>query len=323
MLQPLLEHRDRLDDVEALPRAGGAGDDRHPLVAQVQRLEDLVADLHLLDRIGREADAQRVPDAHPQQVSKADRRLDRAGDPAAGFRHAQVQRRVGRVRHRHVGGRGQEHVRRLQADLVLAEIVVLEQPDMAQAALDHRLGAGLGIALQQVALERACVDADADGTAVVLGGLHHLAHLGVRADVARVDAQAGGAGLGGLDGALVVEVDVRDDRHGAGRDDGLERLRGLLVGAGDAHDVGPRLGAGAHLGDGAADVRGQGVGHGLDRDRGVAADLDLAHADLAAGAAGDVAPGSDAHAGRPRPVAREGRATPWPVAPQHRRSPLS
>jgi hypothetical protein len=45
---------------------------------------------------------------------------------------------------------------------------------------------------------------------VVLGRPHHLAHPLARADVAGIDAQAGGAGLGGLDGASVVSVLVID-----------------------------------------------------------------------------------------------------------------
>ena len=42
----------------------------------------------------------------------------------------------------------------------------------------------------------------------------------LRADIAGVDAQAGGAGVGGLERALVVEMDVGDDRH-VGRADDL------------------------------------------------------------------------------------------------------
>ena len=94
-----------------------------------------------------------------------------------------------------IGGHGHEHVGGLHADLELVEVVVLQDAGVAQRALDHGLGAGLAVALQQVALQRAGVDADAHGAAVVAGGLDHLAHAVGRADVAGVDAQAGRAGL--------------------------------------------------------------------------------------------------------------------------------
>ena len=70
--------------------------------------------------------------------------------------------------------------------------------------------------------------------------LHHLLHPLGAADIARVDAQAGRAGLGRLDGAAVVEVDVGDERHVHLAHDLGQRRRALLVGHGDADDVGPR-----------------------------------------------------------------------------------
>ena len=72
----------RPDHVEPLPRAGRAGDDVHPAVPQPQRLQDLEADLHLLDRIGRQAHPDGVADPHPEQAAEPDRRLHRAGASA-------------------------------------------------------------------------------------------------------------------------------------------------------------------------------------------------------------------------------------------------
>ena len=111
-----------------------------------------------------------------------------------------------------IGGDGEEHVRGLHADLELVEVVVLAGCGRGERALDHRLGAGLAVFLQQVALQRAGIDADAHGAAVVLGRLHHLAHPVGRADIAGIDAQAGRARLGRLDRALVVEMDVGHER---------------------------------------------------------------------------------------------------------------
>jgi hypothetical protein len=62
--------------------------------------------------------------------------------------------------------RRQEHVRRLHGHLVLAEAVVLEDADMVERAFDQRLGARARRILEQVLLQAAGVDADADRAAV-------------------------------------------------------------------------------------------------------------------------------------------------------------
>ena len=152
-------------------------------------------------------------------------RLDRAADQPAGLGDAEVQRAIDRIGELHVGGDREEHVARLHRDLVFVEIVVLQQLDMVERAFDQRLGAGLAIFLEQVLLEAAGVDADADRAAIGLGGADHFGHALGRADIARVDAQARGAGIGRFERALVVEMDVGDDRHAAGADD-LVEVRG-------------------------------------------------------------------------------------------------
>ncbi len=64
---------------------------------------------------------------------------------------------------------------------------------MVERTLDHRLGAKLAIAFQQVALQAAGIDADAHRAPVILGYLDDLAHARGRSDIAGV--QAGGAAL--------------------------------------------------------------------------------------------------------------------------------
>ena len=170
VLQALLELVDRLDDVEALPRAGRAGDDVDAAVAQAQRLQDVEAGLDLLHRVGGERDADGVADAGPQQAAHADRRLDRARAQGPRLGDAQVQRAVDGLGQHLIGGDGQEDVGRLHADLEFVEVVILQDPGVVERALDHRLGTGLAVALQQFALQRAGVDADAHGAAVVARG---------------------------------------------------------------------------------------------------------------------------------------------------------
>ena len=127
--------------------------------------------------------------------------------------------------------------------------------------------------------------------------LDHLAHALGRADVAGIDAQAGGAALGRLDRALVVEMDVGDDRHlrpGARSPSApaVDSWSGQETRTMSAPARSQRL-----------DLRrpspstscGQRVGHGLHGDRRVAADRHLADMDLPALAPLDVAIGSHAH----------------------------
>ena len=220
---------------------------------------------------------------------------------AAGLGDAEMQRVVARLGQLLIGGDGQEHVGRLHGDLELEEVVVLEDLGVVERALDHRLGAGLAVFLEQVALQRAGIDADAHRAAVILGRLDHLAHPLGRADIAGIDAQAGGAALGRLDGALVVEMDVGDDRH-------LRPARTMSFSASVDSSSGQEtrtMSAPASLQrldllDRRLDVVGERVGHRLHGDRRVAADRHLADMDLAAGAAVDVAIGANAHSSASR-----------------------
>jgi hypothetical protein len=171
--------------------------------------------------------------------------------------------------------------------------VVLEDSDMVQRAFDERLGAGFAIFLEQVLLEASCIDPDADRTAVGARGGDDLANPLFGADIAGVDAEAGRAGVGGFERALVVKMDVGDDRNARLADDLLEssgRRRGR---AGHADDIGARLLAASDLVDRRTRVFGRGVGHGLDADRRVSANRHGADHDLPRLAPLDVSPGAD------------------------------
>ncbi len=61
-------------------------------------------------------------------------------------------------------------------NLELVEIVVLQQPDVIEPALHHRVRTGLAVLVQEVLFQRSRIHPDPDRTAVVLGRLHHLAH---------------------------------------------------------------------------------------------------------------------------------------------------
>ena len=300
MRKTRLEGVDRADHIETLTRAGRAGDDVHAPMSQTQGLQDIETNLDLLHRIGGEADPDGIADPGPEQRTDADGRLDRAGAQGPGLGDAEMQRAVDGVGQLLIGGHGQKGVGGLHADLEFVEVEILQDTGVVQRALDHRLGAGLPVPLKQVPLQRAGVDADADGAAVIPRRLHNVAHSIMRADIAGIDPQACGPRLRRLDGASVVEMDVGDEgRLGRLGDLRKRRSRGL-VRAGDADDVGARLLQRPHLGDGRVCVRRQGVGHRLDGDRRIAAHLYGPDADLAAGPAVDAAPGADMVQGRVR-----------------------
>ncbi len=84
---------------------------------------------------------------------------------------------------------------------------------MSERALHHGLGARFAEALEQILLQGTGVDADAHRTAVILGRFYDFLHALRGADVAGIDAQARGAGIGRLERALIVEMDIGDDRN--------------------------------------------------------------------------------------------------------------
>src|SRR3546814_18329296 len=82
--------------------------------------------------------------------------------------------------------------------------MILKQLDMVERAFDQRLGAGLAIFFEQILFQAAGVDPDADRAAVRLRRADDLADALRRSDIAGVDAQAGGPGVGGFQRALQI-----------------------------------------------------------------------------------------------------------------------
>ena len=103
------------------------------------------------------------------------------------------------------------------------------------------------------------------------------------------------APAGRLEGALVMEMDVGDQRHPCRADDLFEGGGGLGVGTGHPHNVGAGIGGGMDLVERRADIGGDRVGHGLHGNWRLAADGDPTHMNLTGAATGDVTPGTYAH----------------------------
>src|SRR6478672_4882062 len=269
-------------DVDLRTAARRARDDLELARAQVEALQDLDADLDLLDGRGREGDADRVADAAREQRAERRRRLDGALEGRAGLGDAEVQRPVAPLGEQLVGTHHDDGVVVLDRDLEVVEVVLLEEARLPDGRLDERLGRRLAVLLHDPLVEAAGVDADADGDAGVLGRLGDLLDLVVElADVARVDAHGGAAGIDGGVDVLRLEVDVGDDRDLALARDRRQGVGVVLARAGPAHDV---AAGGRQLGDlleRRVDVGRGRRRHRLHRHGEVAPDPDLADLDLA------------------------------------------
>src|SRR5690606_6479987 len=238
VLDALLQLVHGLDHVEVLPRAARAGDEVDATGTQAQRLENVETDLDLLDRIGRQRDADGVANALGEQHAQTDSRLHGAGTQAAGLGDPQVQRLDDLGRQLTVGGHRHEHVRGLHADLEVLEVQAIEVLDMTQCGLHQRFRGRFAVLFLQVLLQRAGVDADADRDALVTGGIDHRAYAILATDVARIDAQAVDTQLGHAQGDLVVEVDIRHQRYLDLLADSSEGFCSIHARYRDAHDVG-------------------------------------------------------------------------------------
>ena len=63
-----------------------------PLAADVQAFQNIEADFHFLDRIGRQRDADSIANPFGQQHTEAHGGFDAAGTQTTGFGDPQVQR---------------------------------------------------------------------------------------------------------------------------------------------------------------------------------------------------------------------------------------
>ena len=139
---------------------------------------------------------------------------------------------------------------------------------------------------RDVRVEAARVDADADRQPAVLGLARDRLDLVGFADVAGIEAEGLDTRFDRREREPVLEVDVRDDRHGRARHDLGETLGRLLLVARAPHDVATRRRERVDLRERAVDVGGLRRGHRLHRHGRVAADQDGADGNLAGGAAG-------------------------------------
>src|SRR4051812_3223258 len=277
-LQALFDALRELLHADVVASAGGAGDQDRPALAQPERAQDLPRDLHLLDRVGGERDADRVADPVDEQRAHPDRALDRAGEGRPGLRDAEVERVRDALGEHPVGADHRRHVARLDADLEVAVVEPLEQAHLLQRRLDERLRLVALRELFQVTRERARVGADPHRDPLRLGGADDLLDFVVAADVPGVDPDGGDAGVDRAQSEARVEVDVRDHRERAEADDRGQRVCVVDLRDGDADDLAPGARERRDLRRRRRHVVRLRQRHRLDDDRRAAADLDAADA---------------------------------------------
>ena len=138
----------------------------------------------------------------------------------------------------------------------------------------------MAVFFQQNLVQAAPVDTDADGDFFLFTYIHHSFDPVLPADVAGVDADFGGAALGGQNGQLVVKVDVRHQRQGAFLADFGKPPGGLPVGHRQSDDLTAGSGQLFDLVQGALHIRGAGIQHGLNGHGSTAADGHIPHKNL-------------------------------------------
>ena len=290
--------------------AAGAGGDLRGEAADAEGLENLLAGVDFFGAVtvglGSEGDADGVSNAVEQQGREAGGGGDDAFHAHSGFGEAEVEGVVAAGGEHLVDVDEIEDAGDLGAedDLVMAEAVFFGGGGGVEGAAAHgfehdgaggeRLGeAGVFVheAGEEGLIERAPVDADADGLVVLDGALDHGAEVVVvfaaDGDVAGVDAVLG-EGLGAvgifLEELVAVVMEVANDGDVDAEfveafNDGRDGFSGGVVVDGDADELRSGGGKRGDLLDGGLDVGGVCVGHGLDDDGSVRTDANLAYVD--------------------------------------------
>ncbi len=243
-------------------------------------MQDALSGDHFLHRVGGQGHPEGVADAQGQQATDADGGFDGAHGGGARLGDPQVEGVIAALAHKLVGLHGDRDAGGFQANADVIEVKSVEQLDVAEGGFHQGFRADLAVFGQDVLLQTAPVDADADGDILLPTGVRHRLHPVRGTDIARVDAHLIRPGGDALQGQFIVEVDVHHQRNIAVLLDGADGLGRGFVWHCYPDDLAARFFQASDLLDGGFRVVGAGIAHGLDGDGRAAAHRDAAHFDL-------------------------------------------
>ena len=215
-LETLFDDNGEALDADVVTAARRAGDHHRSTLAEPERLEDLPRDLDLLDRVGCQRDAKGVTDPVGQERADPDGALDRPRERRAGLRNAEVKWIRHSRREHSIGADHCRDMRRLDRDLEVSIIQLLEELDLLERGSDERFGLVLLCETGEVLGKGAGVRSDSHGHPGLLRCPHDQLDLVGAADVAGVDPHRCHTCVDRAQSARRIEMDVRN--HGNRRE---------------------------------------------------------------------------------------------------------
>ena len=148
---------------------------------------------------------------------------------------------------------------------------------MGERTLHQSLRRGMTVLIQQSLLQRAAVDADADGDLAILAHIHNSLDPILPADVAGVDADLAGTALCRRNGQLIVKMNIRHKWQGAVLANFSKTPGAFHIRHRQTDDLTARFVELADLIQTPLYIGGLGIEHGLDGHRRTAANGDAAY----------------------------------------------
>ena len=148
---------------------------------------------------------------------------------------------------------------------------------MPHSAFEEGLRLRVTILVQQILFQRPGVDPDANGNASFFRRKQYFPLPLFLAYVAGIDADLGHLRFDSLQGILVIEMNIGDDRHGSALHNIRQRFCIFRARYRHAHNVGSGLGKLSDLVERRLHIMCFGGGHGLHRYRCAAPDLHGTH----------------------------------------------
>ena len=173
-----------------------------------------------------------------------------------------------------------ENIRGLERNLEVCEVQIFQNVDVAEGALDERLGRRMLVLFEQRLFERARVNADADRNATILACTDDLGNFSLFPDVAGIDPKAIHTLFYCFERETVIEVDICNKRDPRPPSDFTQHFRRVHIRHSDPHYLAPRLFKMTDLVERLQDIAGVCIAHGLDYDGRSTADFHCTESNL-------------------------------------------